>query len=289
MNIVIFPFQKTLLYRLEQDTTVEVLSGAPILRTDNHFTKYFKTKTVTVKKGTLFSAYNCANDTVVLKVDTALSNVVASEFNPVQHIGTGKIRDGKEDRLAIFSKFVKHYTGLGYEILTADTDHVDFNRAASRNVLANIFPNSILVLIDGDAFYTQNQVDTAIECAKENDVLYKPTAMYRCDGVTANGYSGYGWVVKASLWPGMDERCLLWGGEDVILQVSDCVIKDALRNGVVEVENHTRDELRNRVHNFHLVKDYKDSLGFPLPKEKILGLLKLHCGYGSYGHFSASL
>ena len=281
------PFEKTLLFHTASTLEIKILQGTPTVRTNNHFIKYFTTKKIKILKNTTFSVYNCSLENLVIEADFSLCKKIQEEFKHCQHIGTGRIRKGK-DRLIIFDKFMHHYSSFGYKVLTADTDHKEFNRAASRNVLASIFPNNIMILIDGDAFYSKEQIEKAIEHAQNNDFIVKPTKFVEVDNKKINGYSGYCWVVKTRLWPGMDERCLTWGAEDVILMENNLISTEALNNGVVQVANHVRDEI-GRPHNFELLKDYRDGLGFPLNKDSVLKIFKNYCGYGLYGHFSSSL
>lgn len=284
MLITFKPFEKTLLYSTANTLEIKILQGTPTVRTNNHFTKYFTTKKIKILKNTVFSVYNCSLENLVIEADFSLCKKIQEEFKQCQHIGTGRIRKGK-DRLNIFDKFMHHYSSFGYKVLTADTDHEEFNRAASRNVLASIFPNKVMVLIDGDAFYSKEQIDRAIVYAKDNDVVVKPTRFAEVGNKKINGYSGYSWVVRTHLWPGMDERCLTWGAEDVILMQNRLIRTEALNNGIVQILDHTRDEI-GKPHNFELLKDYKDILGFPLDKNNVLKVLKIYCGYGLYGHFS---
>jgi hypothetical protein len=287
MITTIKSFDKTLLYTSAVDVVLTVVQGVPIVQTNTLFTKYFYTKEVTITGGTLFSVYNCSTDDLIIELDISSCIVVKEEYSDYQCIGTGRIRKGKE-RLSIFNRFLDHYSLLGYRVLTADTDHPKFNRAASRNVLASIFPNNVMVLIDGDTFYSKEQIEKAIEYAQDNDVIVKPTKFAEVDNKKVNGYSGYCWVVKTKLWPGMDERCLTWGAEDIILRKSRMIRTEELNNGVAQVSNHRRDEAGNshNPYNFSLLKDYEDKIGFPLSKEKVLHVFINHCGYGSYGHFS---
>ena len=260
------------------------MQGTPIVRTNYLFTKYFFTNKIYVPSNTLFSVYNCSAEDLIIELDVSRCATAEENHKNAQYIGTGNIRKG-EDRLSIFAKFIDHYSSFGYKILTADTDHLEFNRAASRNVLANVFPNNIMVLIDGDAFYSKKQIDDSIAYAKKHDVIVKPTKFAQVGSKKINVYSGYCWVIKTQLWPGMDERCLSWGAEDIILSDTRLIRTESLDNGTAQVYEHLRDEKKG-LHNFELTKDYKDTLGFPLSKEKVLPIFLQHCGYGTYGYFS---
>jgi hypothetical protein len=284
MKTTIKSFSKTLLYVSQVDVFLQVVQGTPTVRTDSLFTKYFYSKKVYIPSGTFFSVYNCSVEDLIIELDTAGCSIVKEEYDDCQYIGTGRIRKG-EDRLSIFDKFTRHYSSLGYKILMADTDHLEFNRAASRNVLASVFPNKVIVLIDGDAFYSKEQIDTAIEYAEKNDVIVKPTKFVCVDDEKIKAYSGYCWIVKTNLWPGMDERCLTWGAEDVILAENRLIHIEVLNNGVAQVMNHIRDEV-GKPHNFELLKDYRDKIGHSLSKDKVLSIFTQHCGYGTYGRFS---
>jgi hypothetical protein len=284
MKITVKSFSKTLLYVSQVDVSIQVAQGTPTVRTNTLFTKYFYTKEIHIPSGTLFSVYNCCAEDLIIELDTAGCSIVKEEYDDCQYIGTGRIRKGK-DRLSIFDKFMDHYSSLGYKILTADTDHLEFNRAASRNVLASVFPNKVIVLVDGDAFYSRDQIDTAVRYAEKNDVIVKPTKFVCVDDKKINAYSGYCWVVKTSLWPGMDERCLTWGAEDIILMENRLIHTEVLNNGVAQVLNHIRDEI-GKPNNFELLKDYRDRIGRSLSKDKVLSVFTQHCGYGTYGHFS---
>jgi len=277
-------FNKTLLYVSKSDISITVVQGTPTVRTNTLFTKYFYTKEIHISSGILFSVYNCCAEDLTVELETENCTVIKEEYENCQYIGTGRIRKG-EDRLNIFDKFMHHYFSFGYKILTADTDHEEFNRAASRNVLASIFPNNIMVLIDGDAFYSKKQIDDSVAYAKNHDVIVKPTKSILIGSKKINLYSGYCWVVKTQLWPGMDERCLSWGAEDIILSNTRLIRTEPLNNGTAQVYEHLRDEKKGS-HNFELTKDYGDTLGFPLSKEKVLPIFLQHCGYGTYGHFS---
>ena len=285
MKITIKSFSKTLLYVSQVDIFIQVIEGTPTVRTNNLFTKYLYTKEIHIPSGTLFSVYNCCAEDLIVELDITNCTVIKKEYEDYQYIGTGKIRKG-EDRLNIFNKFINHYSSLGYKILTADTDHEEFNRAASRNVLASVFPNKVIVLIDGDAFYSKDQIDTAVKHAENNDVIVKPTKFICVDDKKINAYSGYCWVVKTNLWPGMDERCLTWGAEDVILAENRLIHIEVLNNGVAQVINHARDEI-GKPHNFELLKDYRDAIGHSLDKNKVASVFTQHCGYGTYGYFSS--
>jgi hypothetical protein len=284
MRITINSFDKTPLYVSEVDISIKIVQGTPSVRTDSLFTKYFYTKKIYVASGASFSVYNCCVEDLIIELDTEKCIIIEKEYENCQYIGTGRIRKG-EDRLSIFDKFMHHYSSFGYKILTADTDHKEFNRAASRNVLSSIFPNKVIVLIDGDAFYSKEQIDTAIKYAEKNDVIVKPTKFVCVDNKKINAYSGYCWVVKTQLWPGMDERCLTWGAEDIILMENKLIHTEVLNNGVAQVLNHTRDEV-GRPNNFELLKDYRDSIGSSLTGDKALNIFTQYCGYGTYGYFS---
>lgn len=267
-------FQKTNYYiNNEYDIWLNVQEGIPTVRTENHFHKYSFSQRIMIPKGTNFSIYNTNNAVLIIEIDEVAWNkneIVEQEFLNKQYIGTGLIREGYE-RKNIYSVFEKYYKDMGYEIITSDSDHENFRRSVSRNILAAVFPNEILIILDGDAFYTKEQMNNAVEYAMNNDrVIVKPNSRFLqvdyFDGFDPDAlrekfkdvkldelelvyesgnshdghnfiyygwYTGLAWVQKTDLWWGMDERCVGWGHEDIIF----CYCCDVFDNSLVKLDN----------------------------------------------------
>jgi hypothetical protein len=212
---------------------------------------------VEIPAGTEFSIYNATREDVVVDVpDFDLLPNAEVEFSKNQYIATGKIRSG-EKRFEVFHHFYRYYTEMGYEIFTADSDHETFNRSVFRNVCAAVFPQEVMILLDGDAFYTREQLNKAVDYAKLYDKIVRPTPLFAFvklkdefnphnllsyleqkvketpienygKTIVDDQYEYYfgkhlcagGWVLRPHHWVGMDERIDGWGGEDITFERS---------------------------------------------------------------------
>ena len=285
-------------YKIAQtDVMVTIESGTPIIRTGNHFHKYYTTKVVQIPQGTEFSIYNATRSEVVVDVpDFDALPLAAVEFSNKQYIGTGKIRSG-EKRLKVFEKFYEYYTSLDYEVFTTDSDHEVFNRSVFRNVCAAVFPQEVMILLDGDAFYTKQQLDNAVEQAKVQDKIIRPTKFFAfvdvegdfdpChlldhlnkksleipeemlgERLVEDRYHYYmgrhlcsgGWVLRPHHWVGMDERIDGWGGEDMTFDrsISALNLSVEIHDGCMASVDHDGRDTVNGTKNITMFElDYK--------------------------------
>lgn len=306
----------------EFDIYINVKRGWPIVRTENHFIKYSISRYIYIPKGTKFSIYCGKCYVLEIEVDElswSKNQIVEEEFLNKQYIGAGYIRQGYE-RSKIDKVFKDYYSNLGYEIITADTDHESFNRSAFRNVLATVFPNEIMIILDNDGFYTKDQLNNAVKHAAEDDIVVKPTnrilQVNYFDNFDPNElrkefdkinlkeidistnikrsyndyiyeyyglYTGIGWVLKTKLWPGMDERCIGWGHEDLIFQHSVAMTignMPSLDNGYVITINHPRDVTKD--HNTSIGNEYYGKTD----KDLLLFMLRQYAQNGCGGQFA---
>lgn len=314
------PYTKTEYKVAQSPVTVTIESGTPIIRTGSHFHKYYTTKVVEIPAGTEFSIYNATREDVVIDVPgfDLLPNA-AVEFSDKQYIGTGKIRSG-EERFKVFDKFYEYYTGLGYEIFTTDSDHEIFNRSVFRNICAAVFPQEIMILLDGDAFFTKDQLDKAVEYARLNDKIVRPTDLFAfaqvpndfdpyhllehmntahknfvkedTDWIDTEKYNYYlgtrlcagGWVLRPHLWVGMDERLSGWGGEDTSFDrcINLLYLVESLSNGVMVSVDHDNRDYENTTKNLEMIEVYFDPYNDPVQSRTAAVLEDLLIRYAGY-------
>lgn len=295
--MLLTPYKKTDYKVAQSDITVKIESGTPIIRTENHFHKYYTTKVVEIPAGTRFSIYNATREDVVVAVPDfdQLPNA-SKEFSSKQYIATGKIRSGSQ-RFKIFNKFYDYYTSLGYAIFTADSDHEVFNRSVFRNICAAVFPQEIMILLDGDAFYTKQHLDRAVEEAKRQDKIIRPTQFFAfvtvenefdpnnllydmnqkvleipegqlSETIVDSYYEYYfgrhlcagGWVLRPHHWVGMDERLDGWGGEDMTFDrsISALYLSVDMPDGCMLSINHDDRDSTNAEKNISMFEaDYE--------------------------------
>lgn len=140
--------------------------------------------------------------------------------------------------------FIKNYYQDYFNIIVADSNHEEFNRADSRNIGVEASTSDVVIIIDADAFININQIMDACKLAKEKDVLVRPfsRAVYLSEDATERFYNnpniftdsdgdyvymtpdqlsvdnfGGAFVIKKKLWNdlgGMDKNFIGWGGED---------------------------------------------------------------------------
>jgi hypothetical protein len=306
----------------EFDIYIDVKRGFPIVRTENHFTQYKISKRIHIPKGTKFSIYCGRGYLMDIEVDElawSKNEIVQEEFLNKQYIGIGAIRQGYE-RIKIDKVFKDYYNRFGYEIITADTDQENFSRSVFRNVLATVFPNEVMIILDGDAFYTKEQLNNAVKHAAAYDKIVKPTDRFlqveyfenfdpyelrkKFDEVNLNElelhygpgksydghnymyygwYTGLAWVLKPKLWLGMDERCVGWGHEDIVFCYCAQIIDDMLvklDNGYTLTINHPRDITKE--HNTSIGNEWYEKSD----KESLMVMLNQYAQYPCGGQFA---
>ena len=150
---------------------------------------------------------------------------------------------GCEYRLRHFNFLTNYYKNY-FNIIVADSNHEEFNRAASRNAGVEESTSDVVIIMDADAFINVDQIMDACKRAKEKDALVRPfsRAAYLSEDATERFYNnpsifadsdgdydymtpdllsvdnfGGAFVIKKKLWDdlgGMDENFIGWGGED---------------------------------------------------------------------------
>lgn len=142
-------------------------------------------------------------------------------------------------RTAAKDFLTRHYGPIG-PVITADSGHDPFHRAASRNLAARLTDADVLVFLDADAYVPLRQVEEAVEVARRVDVLVKPysRAGYLTEQASEtlvqgspaptfaaeswihppmDGFVGLAWVIRRDLFErlgGFDEGFVGYGGED---------------------------------------------------------------------------
>lgn len=144
---------------------------------------------------------------------------------------------GCPHRRAAKEFLTRHYGPVG-PVITADSGHEPFHRAASRNTAARLTDADVLVFLDADAYVPLAQIEWAVNKARKADTLVKPYAaagyltqessesLLRTGTFTrpewihppVSGFVGLAWVIRRDLFTklgGFDEGFDAgYGGED---------------------------------------------------------------------------
>lgn len=172
--LVLDKFSKSPLLICEIDMWLYVNSEMFIVRTNDHFQRYERSKAIKIPANTKFSVYNVSMEPIACKWHQDFTPALTQLEDDLER--TGKyvytiFRGVSRKRTRIFLKFKEYYEKLGYRVFTADTDHDLFNRAAARNTLAMVCPTPVLPILDADVFIGEKQLEEAITKAREVETV----------------------------------------------------------------------------------------------------------------------